>query len=246
MKTIRVLFFVLAAASASFCSAQNVSGYGSMSEPLLFLLREPAVLDDLQLSPAQRIRLVELNQSFDGMLLASRNLPGKESQAQFDQVLTATRDQVAKILNPTQQTRIQQIKYRLRGVSCVQLPAVAEQLRLSESQKEDIDQVIQDTQKIVQENTSATYQGPDAYQEAQDAIAAARKAEQEQILDLLDERQKQRLYAAVGKSFDLSQLGRVSFQAPDFANGDKWLNSPALRLEDLRGKVVALHFYAFG
>ena len=33
--------------------------------------------------------------------------------------------------------------------------------------------------------------------------------------------------------------------APDFSPSADWLNSPALSLEQLRGKVVLVHFYAF-
>lgn len=226
--------------------AQNVSGYGSIPEPLLFLLREPAVLDDLELSETQRMRLQELNQSFDGDLLASRNMSVEDAQAQVSKVLTATRDHVSQMLSRTQQTRIKQIKYQLRGISCVQLPEVAERLRLSDGQKSDIDKIIQDTQKIVKENTSSTFQGPDAYEKAQDAITGARKKEQMQILRLLNQQQKQRLFALLGKSFDASRLGKTSFKAPEFAVGDKWINSEPLQLKNLRGKVVALHFYAFG
>ena len=54
------------------------------------------------------------------------------------------------------------------------------------------------------------------------------------------------MLALIGPRFDPSALGRVSFKAPELASGDEWINSDALKLADLRGKVVALHFYAFG
>ena len=217
-----------------------------MSEPLLFLLREPAVHNDLKLTRTQRTRLVELNHSFDGMLLASRNMPAKKSQAQVNKVLTATREQVSRLLTRSQQARLQQIKYRLRGISFVLLPQAAKQLRLSDRQKKEIEKIVQKTIKTINENKSSTFQGKDAHKKAQTARLSARKAEQKQILTKLDERQKQRLYGLLGRSFDTSRLGKVSFKAPEFSQGDEWLNSKALKLKDLRGKVVALHFYAFG
>ena len=70
--------------------------------------------------------------------------------------------------------------------------------------------------------------------------------EQEQILAALDDSQKVKLVELVGKKFDPGSLGRVSFKAPELSSGDRWINSDALTMEDLRGKVVALHFWAFG
>ena len=47
----------------SQAQAQNVSGYESIPDPMLYLMREPAVHRELKLSDQQRERLVELNSS---------------------------------------------------------------------------------------------------------------------------------------------------------------------------------------
>lgn len=80
MKPVLPLLMIGAVALASPlpCTAQNVTGYGTMSDPFLFLLREPAVHDDLGLTREQKRRLVEINRSFDGLLLASRNMPAEK------------------------------------------------------------------------------------------------------------------------------------------------------------------------
>ena len=95
----------------SQCTAQNVTGYGMMPDPFLFLLREPAVHDDLGLTREQRRRLVEINQSFDGTLLATRNMPSEKGQTEIVKVLTATRNQAATLLSSQQQDRMQQIAF---------------------------------------------------------------------------------------------------------------------------------------
>ena len=35
-------------------------------------------------------------------------------------------------------------------------------------------------------------------------------------------------------------------QAPEFADITAWINGPALKMSDLKGKVVVVHFMAFG
>ena len=236
----------LALPSPSRCLAQNVSGYAMIPEPFLFLLREPAVHDDLQLTRDQRTRLTEVNHSFDGILLATRNMPPERGQEKVARVMSESREQVARLLSDQQQSRLRQIAYQLRGVSSVLAPHASEQLQLSEHQKEEIGAIMRETLEEIRELQTTTYQGKEAHRKAQNAAAAARKTEQEGILKVLNGKQKQQLLTLIGRSFDPSRLGRVSFKAPELWRGDEWVNSNALQLKDLRGKVVALHFWTFG
>lgn len=227
-------------------SAQNVSGYGMMPDPFLFLLREPAVHTDLGLTDSQKKELIELNESFDGILLSARNTTPEEARQKTLEVLKKTRETVAELFTPQQQSRIKQITYRLRGLSFVLIPDAAEQLGLSPEQREEIETIVEHTLETISSVQSKTYEGADAHQKSQQTVAAARKREQKEILAALDDSQKRTLLSMVGKSFDPRTLGHVSFKAPELADGDQWINSDALKLTDLRGKVVALHFWAFG
>lgn len=248
MKRILLILVVAAVAIAPNprCFAQNVSGYGMMSNPFLLLLREPAVHDDLGLSLEQKRRLVEINESFDGDLLATRNMPAEKAQEKIAKVMTETQDQVARLFSAQQQKRMREIAYRLRGISFVLAPEAAEELQLTSQQKTEIESIVKETREAVNELQSGTYQGKEAHEKSQDAIAAARKKEHQVILDTLNNAQKQRILALVGRTFDSGRLGHVSFKAPELSTGDEWFNSKPLQLADLRGKVVALHFYAFG
>ena len=69
---------------------------------------------------------------------------------------------------------------------------------------------------------------------------------QEEIFALLSDKQKARWRILLGKKIDLSKLGFVTFKAPEFQSSGKWINSSPMTLKQLKGKVVALHFYAFG
>ena len=248
MKQLLPLLVVCAVALAPTprCTAQNVSGYGMMPNPFLFLLREPAVHDDLEITPEQTRRLIEINQSLDCELLATRNMPSEKGQEKIAKVMAETQDQIRKLFTDQQQNRMRQIAYRLRGISFVLEPHAAEQMQLTSRQKAEIESIVTETREEVNEFQSATYQGQEAHQKSQNGIVAAREKEQQLILGTLNDDQKQRLVALVGRAFDSGRLGHVSFKAPELSTGDEWFNSKPLQLADLRGKVVALHFYAFG
>jgi peroxiredoxin len=50
----------------------------------------------------------------------------------------------------------------------------------------------------------------------------------------------------LGRDFDLTTLGRSAFKAPELVDSGDWFNSTPLTIKALAGKVVVLHFYAFG
>lgn len=231
---------------AGSTSAQNVSGYAMIPEPLLFLLREPAVQKDLQLSESQLRQLNELNHSLDGQLLASRNRPPQEAQKMSNDALQKTRDALKTVLSDSQRQRLQQIQYRLRGISFVLIPEAAAALELTEAQRSEFQEFVKTAQERIAAATSKTYQGPEAHAKSQEEVIAARRAEQNGIANGLTNSQRRILAQLVGEPFDATQLGQVSFKAPELSDGDTWINSKSLKLQRLEGKVVAVHFWAFG
>ena len=77
-------------------------------------------------------------------------------------------------------------------------------------------------------------------------FAKQRSDEQKQILAELTPKQREQLTALLGRSFDVKKLGKVAFKAPELIAGGEWLNSQPLRLDELKGRVVAMHFWTFG
>lgn len=227
--------------------AQNVTGYEVMDDPLLFLLREPAVHKDLGLSASQKERLVSINESLDGLFLSSRNNKNKaEVEQNTKKVMGKSREAVSTILSQQQQDRLRQISYRLKGMPFILLPDAVAKLQLTSTQKTTIEKIIAETKETVSKHSSREFQGAKAYEEAQRTIMAARKREQEEIMAALNATQKRQVATLVGKSFDPSTLYRVAFRAPELVDSGQWVNTESLNWDDLKGKVVALHFFAFG
>ncbi len=226
--------------------AQNVANYESVPDPTLYLLREPAIHRELQLTEQQRQKLVDLNSSFDGILLSSRNKPAEENQAKITKIFERTREHVKGSFSNAQQVRLRQVMYRLRGISFVLLPSPSAYLELTDSQKEKIEAATRNALATIASVQTDTFQGQQAYEKQRRTVMAARKEELDTIIALLSSSQQMKLRELVGPMFDTSSLGRVTFKAPDLTGGTEWINSEPLSLEDMKGKVVALHFWAFG
>src|SRR5262249_14706487 len=73
-----------------------------------------------------------------------------------------------------------------------------------------------------------------------------RTALQRDLLAMLTPSQRERWLEIRGVPLDLSKLQPLTARAPELRGVEDWINSGPLLLEDLRGKVVVLHFWTFG
>ena len=241
-----VAFIMWFSFSATIAFAQNVTNYATMPNSLLFLLREPAVHRDLKLSDLQLKKLRNLNEKLDGSLLASRNKAAETAQASVRRAIAQTDQALENLFKKDQLNRLRQIKYRVRGIPFVLTDEAAKALELTANQKEEIQGLINESQQAVRQIQKQMTEGKQTLTTANQAAAKAQTELQRQILSAIDDKQKETLVALVGRSFDIRQLGKVAFRAPHLSEDGVWINSPPLELSELRGKVVALHFWAFG
>lgn len=246
----RIPFVVLLAFAAAWLTpqtsfAQQFNLYEGAGNPFLLLLREPAVWDELKLSGKQRDDLRTLNARIDGPLLAMRNWPAEAADKKFRELLAETESGIADILTREQRQRVRQIQLRVRGIECVGDEAVAQALKLDEKQLDAVRKVIRETQQAIAELRKQMQAGKPR-EPLEQKFSQLRSDEQKQILAEFTAKQREQLTALVGRSFDVKQLGRVSFKAPELIAGGEWLNSPPLTLAKLRGKVVAIHLWTFG
>ena len=232
--------------SGASLDAQNVSNYEMLPDPILFLLREPAVHDDLDLSDIQRANLVQLNRSVDGDLLASRNQSPKTAGQLVAVAKQKTLEGLRELLDEQQLRRIQQITYRVQGISFVTTPDATQQLQLTTAQLQQIESYVNLSADEVTKLQRRVKNGEVTPSDGQRLVTDVRTREQRQILAAINDDQQRKFLELIGQNFDVGKLGRVSFQAPDLSTRAIWINSPPLSLSDLKGKVVALHFWAFG
>jgi hypothetical protein len=121
------------------------------------------------------------------------------------------------------------------------LPA---RLQLSEAQTGKIRETVTETQEAIGELRKQA-QGSGTRDALEKKARELQVDEQKQILVILSAEQQQQWIRLLGKRIDVAKLGRVKFKAPALLGNGGWINSAPLTLRQLKGKVVALHFYAF-
>lgn len=226
-------------------AAQNVSDYSSIDNPYLLLLREPAVWDDLHLDASDQAALQQLNDRVDGPLLALRNWPAEKASPKLTELCDQTRSAVSQIFDDGQRERLDQIVLRVRGIKAVLTSELTARLNVTDAQRSTIETILAETRDEISALFEKLRSGsPQAEIEPQ--VLAAREREQRRVFGELTDTQKRRLAQAIGRPFDLSRLGKARFKAPEFTSSSQWLNSRPFALSQLRGQVVAVHFWAFG
>jgi len=213
-------------------------------QPYLFLVRDPVVHADLQLSTADLQELNAFNDQIDMEMWSMRNKGPDTVNQTVPRLISTTRRKLASLLTNEQNARIAQIELWVLGMRSLLRDDVAAQMNIDSAQQTSIRQIILETRKKIAELQKALNEGGDAdalnrqYREAQ-------VRQQEDIVAILSDEQKQSWVALLGKRIDVSKLGRIKFKAPEIISAAGWVNSEPLTLEKLKGKVVALHFYAF-
>jgi hypothetical protein len=225
--------------------AQPNVQYAQAREPFLFLVRESAVWDELKLTAGQRTSLESLNTRWDGALLASRNLPADKASDQFTQILTESKRATTDILDLPQRQRLDQIRLQVMGTMSLQLDPVAQRLELAAEQRQEIARLLsagqEQLRRVLESETDANRR-----QTVEEEIGRTRRQLHDDLIAVLTPQQKSLFHTLHGSPFDLSRLGHASFKAPEFLEADGWINASPQRIADLRGEVIALHFWTYG
>ncbi len=89
---------------------------------------------------------------------------------------------------------------------------------------------------------------PDQIAKIKPIIAAAKGGtlDSRPVVALLSPEQQSELATLFGKQFDIGRVTHVGCNAPELRGVEAWINTSPLTLAQLRGKVVVVHFWAFG
>jgi thiol-disulfide isomerase/thioredoxin len=218
---------VASSAFAKEKAAQAPDNSRPVRDPTLLvrLLRSDRVQAELGLKRSQRDAVDALVAQVDYPLFLLRDLPNDAKRDKLDPIADKVQAEVGRTLTPPQRQRLKEILVRLQGWPAFLTPPYSDELGLSKQQSAGIKKILGDAPSKAGRKT----QTPDA-----------------RIMELLDSDQKSSLNRILGKPFDLKKIPHAYCQAPEFREVDEWINSEPLTMEGMKGKVVALHFFAYG
>jgi hypothetical protein len=237
------LLFVVQVAVAQ----QNPNGQlpvTSVAQPYLFLIRDPVVHDDLGLTTRQSQAVYTLNDELDDELWSMRNKSAQHIAETMQKAAATARTRLSSVLTREQHQRLEQIELWTLGTRAFMRDELPKKLGLSPDQREKVRSAVARTQEAIKD-LSKELQSGGSRESLEKKVRALRTDEQKQVIAALSREQQQQWIALLDKRIDVSKLGRVKFKAPELHGREGWVNSPPLTLRQLKGKVVALHFYAF-
>lgn len=202
----------------------------------LMLVRDPAVHRELKLSRQQGQRIAAAVEEVDNDFWRLRDLPTAKSGEDLERLFRVLRKRMKESLSDKQRARFEQILLQARGHKALASTDVADYLKLTTDQRDAIRRTL-----IATTRTPAS----DA-KEKGSSKGSSKKSASQQVFDHLTPEQVTRWNTLVGASFNFDRVRQIGCVAPELRGVEAWINSDPLTLEDQRGKVVALHFWAYG
>ncbi|QEG32823.1 redoxin domain-containing protein [Bythopirellula goksoeyrii] len=211
---------------------------------LLSIVHAPEVHQELGLSDVQVTDLEKLFSEIDSRWFAARILPWQQQSAIVAELEGRIWDWFSTNTRPDQQERLQQLEYYSQAGRMLLRVDLAKQIGLQPAEQESLAKLASDVQVAEQKLQNTQYGDPEipAYQSE---LLKATEAEREGLTKYLTPSQQEQLSEILGDAFDTTKLKRIYPMAPEFVDVKHWLNSEPLKMAELRGKVVLVHFYAF-
>jgi hypothetical protein len=215
--------------------------------PAVFLIRDPLVLAELQLAAADEGPLAAFAASANEEAWKLRDLApeagvGSDAVEQLNELVESS---LAKMLSAGQKERLEQIVVQVQGAQSIAGRKVADRLGLTGDQVDQAARLSAATQsglKGLRAQVSDTKDRAELYRRAEKLRSDLAR----ELLAVLTPAQRDRWTALQGKPVELTKLQMLTAQAPELRNVEAWINTAPLSFAQLRGQVVALHFWTFG
>ena len=215
------------------------------ADPAWSLLHEPAVVQELALTPTQREQFRGLLDELDAKFFPLRNKPTDEAANAAAEILADATSRLEALLSEPQFRRLTELQTRQQGTTALLQAGMMKLMNYKPQQKERLEQVISETLAATRDLEKRVGNG-EPREPLEREYAELKRDELRKVADVLTPAQRSIWKKTLGRDFDLTTLGRPAFNAPELVDSGDWLNSAPLTIKALAGKVVVVHFYAFG
>lgn len=209
-------------------------------DPTILLIRDDSVRTALGLTEEQRASLDQLLHQHNRMLLAIRDVSPSGADKTAQPALREIHDALAKQLTLEQRLRLQGLVLQAQGYDALLRKDMVTGLKLSEEQQTKLTDIGDKFHKQAQEAQQQDRAGH------AEKLASLQAERHKQIIAILDDQQETKLGKLLGEPFDFTKVVKSPAWAPEFADIEEWIHTEPLTLASLRGKVVVVHFFAFG
>lgn len=219
-------------------------------DPFWLLVHEREVVSELKLTAPQRASWQRMMDRLDQQFFPLRNKPAREAGEGQARIVQSLHEELAKTLKPEQRQRLDQLLMRMLGTQGLLRPAAAETLGLTDQQLSDLKTAINEAnaaQARLNEQQSKESGGEASADKAAVQRLAIEQEERQAIQKILTKAQIQKLPDLVAADFDLARFGHPMFKAPELiSTPESWENGSPLKLNQLQGQVLVVHFFANG
>jgi Spy/CpxP family protein refolding chaperone len=189
-------------------------GFGGFSG-IAGLLQREEVRKELGLSEDQISKLKDVRDKVREVLKDDleklRDLGREERREKMAEFAAKSRTEwtkvLADVLKPDQQKRLLQIEIQHGGDNVFNLPEVEKALKLSDSQKDKMKAIREESRKEIQK----LLEDRENFRQNREKIEEIRKTTRTNVENVLDEEQKKIFQDLQGEKFELSRMGRGRF-----------------------------------
>lgn len=214
--------------------------------PYLLLIRDPDVHRELKLTRKEVAEIRDVTDEIDGPLLSTRNKSSAAANEILNELIEQTENRIYRVLPANKRARLEQIILQARGSEVILLPENSQKLQLTDAQYTQIQGIVKDARNDILE-LQKRMRKEGSTKAILNQIEDRRKDAKTDVIKALTRSQRSRWSSMLGKRISTAQFGDgLVFRAPEISPSEDWINSKPLTLASLRGRVVAVHFYAFG
>lgn len=235
------------AASDSKTAGEKPSEPVETVNPGVFLLRDPLVQAELQLTTKQKAAAADLAAEFNESIWRFRDasIDSEVALKEARTVNSQMEPRLSELLNPRQRDRLTGIALQIQGTDALGFSSTVQKLSLTSEQQERIAKLSASAQTAIKK-VRAQAVGSSNLAELNRQVEKLQVGLQRDLQAVLTKSQRERWAELRGSPVELSKLQPLTARAPELRGVNTWVNSEPLTLEELRGKVVALHFWTFG